>query len=103
MPVVWSIGEANTFWNGRHTYCVLNDHSVNEKIPQMESEDEVRKRTQSEEYRNFVSDSEDKFLPSSNENDNLKGTSRDLQFWIEFSSWAYCNTCSFLSRDKLFQ
>jgi hypothetical protein len=103
MPVVWSSDDGNRFWNGRQVYLVLNDDSLHEKKAQMDSQDEDRKRKVDDEYRTFLSDNEEKFLPCSSQTEKLKDTVKNLQFWIEFSSWSYCNSCSYLSREKLFQ
>ncbi len=80
--------QANPFWQSRQCYLILNDESLAEKKATMISDDEDRKRTFDNEYEEFLSKNQDKFVAANVRNGKLeeivkKTTILDKVFVVE--------------------
>lgn len=104
MSTPWSELSAQQFWNDRQCHLVTKHVDIATKRELLQSEQTLRNDTESAEKTKFIEDNQLNLHSNMPRNAiENKRVSDNLAFWIKYSSWTYCDTCSSLHKRKLFQ
>ena len=93
----WTAESSEHFWDDRTCYLVFQDDRLGEKRENCKRKDDEKRETFLSRYAIPLSEAE---LSRSTHTANK--VSQNLTFWIENSSWPFCNLCFGLERQKLF-
>jgi len=102
MPTYWTSAKSLTFWANRKWRLVRNDNNIGTRIARLNIDKTARDTQQTEATKAFLELYSGKHNLQQSSSKYFKNETTALQFWIEHSSWTYCQKCKQLLPQKLF-
>ena len=98
----WTALLSVNFWARRRWQFVTRDNSCADRVQRLDEDTAVRLARQENKQRNFRRENRDmEQLPEASTS-FFEKEAHDLAFWMEHSSWSYCEKCKLLCTTKLF-
>ena len=102
MPTYWTSEKSLTFWANRKWHIMRQDNHVDTQIARLNTEIATRSVQQTEATKAFLERYSGKHNLQQSSTKYFKNETKALQFWVQHSSWTFCEKCKQLLPQKLF-
>ena len=102
MPTYWTSGKSLTFWANRKWRIMRKDNNIDTRIAGLNTETATRAVQQTEATKAFLQRYSGKHNLQQSSTKYFKNETKALQFWVQHSSWTFCEKCKQLLPQKLF-